>query len=505
MRQKKYSQWVMLVIVTILIFSIGCTTALRNKQLEKVAKDWALVIRASQVIPVYPLTEDLQPGDVLLVRTPIEEQVKLYKNKGFLPLDQHLVRLYTKGSTNNFYDFYNARYGLTDANIIPPAQWQTKTNDNNHNWNIAPYAAFPTYQFSVKTGAGLNLAIPIQGIPFALGLMNSGSASGTVTIAEAHTFGIDNFHLEKLVKDWAAKNRNLLRKYAPTGEKDNKKYHFLRVISRVYVAGSVNVTLNNEEATSGEVAAGADRPLTLMGIKKDATEENYKNAITAINKLLTDQAPGVKAKIATATSRSITLTEPFDRPLVIGYVGFDMPILEGGRLGAPISTLVQLTETSTLPPSQKDFAYAYKYRLSTLSLFYNTLKILVNASNENAMEVSANLDKLTNLLPDNYPFTAYNPPTDSTKPVKKITAGNPVEKQHGFMSVIDYLTHADNSCKSLEKYLSTTPQTTDDEKKIAEAFKQDLQKAQSAIIEIEDRLNGESSFIDAIDFVFFGK
>ena len=72
-----------------------------------------MVIRASQVIPVYPLTEDLQPGDVLLVRTPIEEQAKLYKKKGFLPLDQHLVRLYTKGSTNDFYDFYNARYGLT--------------------------------------------------------------------------------------------------------------------------------------------------------------------------------------------------------------------------------------------------------------------------------------------------------------------------------------------------------------------------------------------------------
>ena len=71
----------------------GCTAGLRNQQLENVAKDWALVIRASQVIPVYPLTEDLQPGDVLLVSTPIEDQARVYKDKGFLPLDQHLVRL----------------------------------------------------------------------------------------------------------------------------------------------------------------------------------------------------------------------------------------------------------------------------------------------------------------------------------------------------------------------------------------------------------------------------
>lgn len=504
MIQKRNSQWGILVVLTILFFSVGCTTVLRNKQVEKVAKDWALVIRASQVIPVYPLTEDLQPGDVLLVRTPIEEQVKLYKNKGFLPLDQHLVRLYTKGSTNDFYDFYNARYGLTDANIIPPAQWQTKTNDNNHNWNIAPYAAFPTYQFSVKTGAGLNLAIPIQGIPFALGLMNSGSASGTVTIAEAHTFGIDNFHLEKLVKDWAAKNRNLLRKYAPTGEKDNKKYHFLRVISRVYVAGSVNVTLNNEEATSGEVAAGADRPLTLMGIKKDATEENYKNAITAINKLLTDQAPGVKAKIATATSRSITLTEPFDRPLVIGYVGFDMPILEGGRLGAPISTLVQLTETSTLPPSQ--IGDAYVYRLAAISHINRALKQLVLTGDEGVKDIAANLNKLFSLLPDKYPFTAYHQPSpDSIEPIQDISEGSIVDKQRGFEAVIDYLGYADTSRKSLENYLKTAPHATDDQKKIVNEYKQELQKVQEAIKELEDGLNGESALTEAIDYIFFGK
>ena len=72
-------------VLVVLILFASCATTLRNKQLEEVAKDWALVIRASQVIPIYPLSEDLQPGDVLLVSTPIEEQVALYKEKGFLP------------------------------------------------------------------------------------------------------------------------------------------------------------------------------------------------------------------------------------------------------------------------------------------------------------------------------------------------------------------------------------------------------------------------------------
>ena len=116
---KKMADFAVLIVLAALVLSTACTSTLRNKQLERVAKDWALVIRASQVIPVYPLTEDLQPGDVLLVSTPIEEQVAIYKEKGFLPLDQHLVRLYPK----DFKEFYNSRYG-TDGKIMPPGNWQ---------------------------------------------------------------------------------------------------------------------------------------------------------------------------------------------------------------------------------------------------------------------------------------------------------------------------------------------------------------------------------------------
>jgi hypothetical protein len=499
MTQKKIGRRVTFIILTILFFSSGCTTALRNKQLEKVAKDWALVIRASQVIPVYPLTEDLQPGDVLLVRTPINEQVKLYKKSGFLPLDQHLIRLYPEG----YYAFYKARYGITDENIIPPAHWQ-KVDGNKHNWNIAPHAAFPTYQFEVRTGAGLNLAIPIEGVPFALGLMNSGRASGTVTIADAYTFGLDNFHIENLVRGWGLQNRDLLRKYEPKDEKGNERYHFLRVISRVYVTGRVVATLSNDQATGAEVAAGADRPVNLMGIKENATLENYNAAIGAINNLLKEQLPGGKVKIATASRRSVTLDQSFDRPLIIGYVGFDMPILKGGRLGIAISTLSQLSGTRTLSVKQVDGAYVY--RLASISHINTALKQLVRANNEGAKNIFGNLNKLSRLLPDRYPFTAYHQPSPvSIEPIQGIEAGYPIDKQRGFEVVLDYLGYADTSRESLNKYLSTAAQATDDQKKIVNEYKQELQRVQSAIKELEDRLNGESALMEAIDFIFFGK
>src|SRR5437016_4213640 len=52
------------------------TTGTNGKQLAHVAKDWSLVVRASQIIPVYPLTEDLLPGDVFLVQSPIEDEIR---------------------------------------------------------------------------------------------------------------------------------------------------------------------------------------------------------------------------------------------------------------------------------------------------------------------------------------------------------------------------------------------------------------------------------------------
>ena len=79
-------------ILALACLSLSCTSWERQHQLERVAKDWCLTIRASQVIPVYPLTEDLQPGDVFLVQTPVKKQVEVYEKRGFLPLEQMLVR-----------------------------------------------------------------------------------------------------------------------------------------------------------------------------------------------------------------------------------------------------------------------------------------------------------------------------------------------------------------------------------------------------------------------------
>jgi hypothetical protein len=479
-------------VVVVLVMLSGCTTHLRNKQLEEVAKDWSFIVRASQVIPVYPLTEDLQPGDVLLVNTPIDEQVKIYKKKGFLPLDQLLKRL----NPSEYRDFYQGRYG-TDDKLITPAQWQRMVSFHNHTtsqWNMAPHAAFPTYKFTVNSGAGVNLAIPVQGVPLALGLMNSGKAKGSMTIGKSYTYGLDNSTLRDKVERWAAANRELLRSYRPVDNDGKKKYIFLRVVSRVYAISDINVTMQNDEATSGELRGGADKNVPIQILAGQDTAENYKGALGIFNDVLKDQLPGGKVKVAMASSRVVSLNEQFDRPLIIGYVGFDMPILEGGRLGAPISTLSQLNDTPILLPEASNNIYR-------LAAFAHMHQALQDIPGPRADEIRKNLDTLGTLLPETYPFTLYEYEDSSHTDVLKSTtvvSGAKIEKRD-FRGVLGYLSNGKKTVDTLERYLANTQSPADREEMAA-----NFRTAQEAIEKLNQAVGKQPALAEAVDFVFLG-
>lgn len=489
------AQPLIVLLVWVTCTASSCTSSLRNEQLENVAKDWALVIRASQVIPVYPLTEDLQPGDVLLVSTPIEEQVTLYKAKGFLPLDQHLIRLFSADFKSlygqDYQNFYNSRYGINGNGTIPPADWQQiDALTKLHHWDVAPRAAFPTYQFSVATGSGLNLAIPVHGIPFALGLMNSGKASGTVTIADAFTYGLDNVRLTALVKGWADDKRSFLKSYSPR----EGRSHFLRVISRVYVTGQVSVTLNNDEATSGELRGGADRPVELLGITKGATEQNYSAAMKAIN-TMADALPGGKVKVASASSRSVTLSETFPRPLVIGYVGFDMPILEGGRLGPPISTLAQLTSGKVIPVQASD----NMYRVAALGFMDSALQ---KQAGPEAEAVRRDLNDLAKKLPEKYSFSLYDFSAPGVLRKGSPTEGTAVKRQ-SFSDVLEYLGNAETTITTLNSQIPRMPNATQADRNTIATLEQDRNAAHQGYDQVLSNVSAAPALLRGIDLFFF--
>jgi len=385
----------------LVVFAIGCAHKMKEVRLQDVAKNWCETIRASQIIAVYPLTEDLQPGDVFLVQLPIQEQQKAYNGKGFLPLDQLVHRIQPTG----YVKFYERSFAVGDDNTPLPKYWLA-------NWAKAPNAKFPTYTFSVRSGGGFNLALPVQGVPIGLSLMGADAAEGTITIGDSYTFGVDADSLYDQLVEWARDHQQFLSSFAPK----NGAINYLRVVTRVYSTKQLNVSLQSSRQMAAGVTAGAPKPIDLIvpkaGADQEATLTAYKTNISALNDLIAaarTQAegvlPGGTLKVASASSGSISLIETFPRPLVIGYVGFDSVIGYDGLPGPPFSSYAVLEGTGrpeTAPESTSEL-----FSNAALSFVYAALNRLKQEGDRKAEGLVAGLDNAANLLPPGYPCTIW--------------------------------------------------------------------------------------------------
>ncbi|MCC7549047.1 MAG: hypothetical protein IT532_14900 [Burkholderiales bacterium] len=332
-------------VAALAIMLAGCSAQrMGGQQLERVAKDWSLGIRASQVIPVYPLTEDVQPGDVFLVQTPVEEQAKVYLDRGFLPLENLITRLPLEG----YGAFYADWPDVGEQSPQPPRRWQFPS-DGVTNFSRAPLAAFPTYNFSVTRSGGLSAAIPVQSLPIGMNLLDSASANGTITMKDAFTYALPAQTIFQKLEAWAQDNRGYLRQFEPrerqVGGKVVPQPFYLRVVNRVYLVKTVDVSLFSNRAAGATATAGAPRKVELLDI---ANPTEAKKQFDVINEMLAGSAapgaalPGGSVRLAMASARAVSLVETFPRPLVIGYLAFDYEILPGGKLNAPVSTFLTL-------------------------------------------------------------------------------------------------------------------------------------------------------------------
>lgn len=341
----------------------GCRAPrVSEKDVARIARDWCITIRASQVIPTYPLTEDILPGDVFLVRRPIQQEQREYDERGFLPLPQHVVRIHPSGVE----DFYLSSHG-TRNQTDPPYFWRfgSPVAGSNDVLHLMPRAAFPSYSFTTRRGGGLNLAVPIQGIPVAMNLVGSSRVEGTVLLKDAYTYGFDQASLQRQLLAWATNNPAFLATLAPVDGATN----YLRMISRVYLLGRVNVQVNAAASFAGSASGGAEKPVNLPSLSGTNTIENYTNGVNALSSSLSSalNAPGGTLKLASASSRSVVLDETFPRPLVVGYLGFDVPVLPGGKLGLPQDSWQRLQGLAQAQ-STNELTYVYSADANTTAL-----------------------------------------------------------------------------------------------------------------------------------------
>jgi hypothetical protein len=362
-----------LCLASILLF-VGCA----GTQYEKVARDWCTAIRANQMIPVYPLNQDVRPGDVYLVQSTIGQQAKEYKEKGFLSLDDLRTRLELKPETFSnkmYFDSYFKSEGtppfayplLTPATteIIKPGTTSVSTALST---TPAPRVAFPSYSFTVKSGQGLSLGVPISAIPVALNFLGAQEASGAVTLANASTYQGDHETIMDQLRLWVKKPQ-IKRELQAACQYVGKEYVFLRVIKRVYLVGAVDVGLERKDKYQGGLQAGLAEQSTDAAVSVENFEKNIEKQIKLLellNKLAGQNKMGGVVNFNTATQRNVGLRESFDRPLVVGYLGMDVPFFEDGRLGGPIPTFERLQLAGQLG-DPKPIQLADLWKLPTIS------------------------------------------------------------------------------------------------------------------------------------------
>lgn len=342
---------------------LGAGCASSESQVQKAARDWCMTIRGSQVVPVYPLTEDIQPGDIFLVQVPVDKQQEIYRRNGFLPLDNHLGRINPDG----YADFYGNSFFPTNGAVVLPRDWIRPEGPGNYtnnkgtstgSWQAAPRVAFPSYSFKVQNGAGLSLAVPVQGVPVGLSLLASDAASGSIQIQDARTMGVDTISLYRQVEEWARANSNFLLNFGASPE--SKRTNYVRVITRVFASGRMVVSLKDASSRSGGLDVGVPKPVNLLvpqlpseqANSPEAALSNYTNAWNAMSEMVKAAGsavdatgrilPGGSLRLVAASARSVSLDETFDPPVILGYLGFDCAIAESGELGAPIPTYAVL-------------------------------------------------------------------------------------------------------------------------------------------------------------------
>jgi hypothetical protein len=346
----------------VLFFTLLAACATPSRQLEHVAKDWCLTIRASQVLPVYPLNEDVEPGDVFLVDTSLADQARVYEERGFLPLDQLVTRL----RDLPYREFYRDGYFENPYGKVPHDRPAAGTSPS------APKVAFPSYAFHVEKSGGLKLALPLSGVPIGLGLLGSSSAQGSVTIRDGSTYAIDGESLARKLYAWWSADADLRETFGAIA-RDTGKPIYLRVVTRVFLARGVTVSLVSLESQGAGLDAGVPPQVELQKIAMDEPDlapkaaAAYRDALAAIG-----GPPGGSVRLVQASSRAVTMDEDFERPLVLGYLGFDVRVFEDGSLSTPVPSFATVAGGSTALDSAKAVSFAEDPNTALLERFLET-------------------------------------------------------------------------------------------------------------------------------------
>lgn len=370
----------------------------KERQMELVARDWSMTIRASQVVPVYPLTQDIQPGDVFLVNRTVADQSTRFRDRGFMPTDLHIARLLP----SKYAEFYKAREPQTNSEgepeLVLPRDWRNAPPPSKP-WDRFPRVGFPSYSFNVSNKEGLSIAVPVQSVPFALSLTGTASATGSVTISDAVTYGVDASSMYAILK-----KHDVLHQVKPP---EGARPWYLRVVNRIFAAKSFDVVFTATSKLGDGLNIGSGQSFV-----PDNSGQLESDLVEQINKQLDNggqpkNGRSVSIRATFASGRTVGFKETFLEPIVVGYHGFDVAIDSNGDLGPMIPTFQVLDEEvePTVPTAINSENSAYLALISLLgkqlSNDYDYVKEVLKRAADNCSELKERFQKKLETQSDN--------------------------------------------------------------------------------------------------------
>ena len=134
---------------------------------------------------------------------------------------------------------------------------------------------------------------------------------------------------------------------------------FLRVVSRVYFARAIDVSLSRSGSQGASGKGGTVNDVSLV-TTNGSTNPEYTNVLSTLSGLASAAAStvsnmtqvGAAVKFVSASKSTVGLSQTFDHLLAIGYLGFDLEVGTNGYPGVPIPTFQHQTGKIPTPSAR---------------------------------------------------------------------------------------------------------------------------------------------------------
>lgn len=360
--------------IALLLATCAIVACSATPEKGRVQREWVNTLRELGINPVFPPREDLQVGDVYLRRGDPEDPATVSK-RGFVPLDLWLASLNEQCVIVNHYarrpsfPDTNQHTGEPDAGkavVQIPEQDDLGVPDRNtfmrRDLGQLRQVAFPDFtSFNIRA-ADLRALVPVEALSIGLGASFQNEHEVSVKIPAAESYGVPFSAIRPYLTgpDGRVSSRILstadlpmlrsrqreVASYGtsgPTGGSFDPDYIWIDVITEVFYARELDISIQRREASGVRVrvtktvtttaATGETSTETTEYDEPDSSLVAGETAVDradAMNKKLREvdslKGTGGSLTFLAVTHSGVAMKRIFERPVAVGWRGVTLKV-----------------------------------------------------------------------------------------------------------------------------------------------------------------------------------